>query len=282
MELTQIRHFLAIAEAGSFSAAVGVAFATQPALSASIAKLEADLGVPLFVRGARGIALTEAGERFLVRCRGILREVEAARASLRGAPAGGRARFGLSTSVPAPRVAGMLTRLGTALAPLTLGIREGTAAQIGEWLLAGRLDAAITRSVGPPAAGLAERLLFEDRQVLAVPTSGSWARYRHADPRMLDGEPLIVRIHCEDMARASRILDRLKVRPKIVLRTDRDDVALAMVAAGLGACLMPDSFSHPGVRMLQSPTVRLARKVVLVWRRDALGGRLDAAFAKAI
>src|SRR5438876_1279306 len=70
-------------------------------------------------------------------------------------------------------------------------------------------------------------------------------------PEILAGQPLIVRVHCEQLQSASRILDAWKVRPKVVAQTDSDARALAMVAAGLGFCLMPDSFEHPEVRMLR-------------------------------
>ena len=67
----QIRYFLAVAEAGNFSQAAGGLFIAQPALSRQIAALEATLGYALFVREARGVRLTPAGEVFRARAAGI-------------------------------------------------------------------------------------------------------------------------------------------------------------------------------------------------------------------
>ena len=65
MTLQQLTYFLAAAEHGSFSAAAESLFMAQPSLSEQIRRLEAELGVPLFVRIGRGLRLTEAGRLFM-------------------------------------------------------------------------------------------------------------------------------------------------------------------------------------------------------------------------
>jgi DNA-binding transcriptional LysR family regulator len=84
-------------------------------------------------------------------------------------------------------------------------------------------------------------------------------------PRVVDARPLIVRSHCEFLEAASRILDDWHVRPQVIARTDSDARALAMVAAGLGACLMPDSFQHDGVVFARPDGVNLPRRLGLEW-----------------
>jgi DNA-binding transcriptional LysR family regulator len=64
MELRHIRYFLTIAEEGSFTKAAEKLCIAQPPLSRQIRDLEEELGTPLFVRKARGLALTDAGQRF--------------------------------------------------------------------------------------------------------------------------------------------------------------------------------------------------------------------------
>ncbi len=65
MELRHIRYFLAVAEEGSFTKASELLSMAQPPLSRQIRDLEEELGSPLFIRKARGLTLTEEGERFL-------------------------------------------------------------------------------------------------------------------------------------------------------------------------------------------------------------------------
>ena len=83
MELHQLRYFVAVAEAGSFSNAARRCHVAQPSLSQQIKKLEIDLGQELFERHPSGVVLTEAGHALLPRARRVLSEVQEAAAALR-------------------------------------------------------------------------------------------------------------------------------------------------------------------------------------------------------
>ena len=74
-KLHHLRDFVAIARTGSARSAARSLGLTQPALTRSLQELELELGAGLFERHARGMALTAAGERFLVRARAALEEV---------------------------------------------------------------------------------------------------------------------------------------------------------------------------------------------------------------
>ena len=63
MTLSQLRYFLAAAQAGSLSRAAGQIRVAQPALSQQVAALESEFGQALFLRHPRGVTLTEAGRR---------------------------------------------------------------------------------------------------------------------------------------------------------------------------------------------------------------------------
>ena len=76
MKLRQLRYFVTIVDAGSFSRAAQVAHVAQPALSQQIADLEEQLGVTLLQRSARGVNATAAGQRLYVEASAILRRVE--------------------------------------------------------------------------------------------------------------------------------------------------------------------------------------------------------------
>jgi LysR family hydrogen peroxide-inducible transcriptional activator len=267
MEIAQIRHFVAAAEAGSFSAAARVAFVTQPALSASVAKLEAELGVRLFERRARGARLTEAGMRLLARTRGILRELEQARVEARAAAPTRRIRAALLETAPAPFAARVARTLSERVPSVRWQWGNAGAAEIRQGLAQGRLDLALTR-VDQALPGFRQVELFSDQQALAFAADRAATLPRRVQPSILQDQPLIVRTHCEDTTRASRILDRNGVHPVIVARVTSDDVALALVAAGIGACLMPDSLAAPGVVIRPGRDVELKRRIGLVWRRD--------------
>ncbi|HWT26122.1 MAG TPA: LysR family transcriptional regulator, partial [Solirubrobacteraceae bacterium] len=82
MELRQLRYFVAVARHGHFTRAADALWITQSALSQQIRRLEAEVGVALLHRTARGAELTPAGEELLERAERILAEVDGARAAL--------------------------------------------------------------------------------------------------------------------------------------------------------------------------------------------------------
>jgi DNA-binding transcriptional LysR family regulator len=83
MTLQQLSYFLAAAEQRSFSAAAETLHLSQPSLSEQIRRLEAELGVALFVRAGRGVELTEAGRLFRPHAERTLAESQAALESVR-------------------------------------------------------------------------------------------------------------------------------------------------------------------------------------------------------
>lgn len=82
MSLGQLESFVAIAEEGNVTRAARRLGISQPPLTRKMQALEDELGVKLFVRGARGVALSREGERLLSHARDILARVSRVRADL--------------------------------------------------------------------------------------------------------------------------------------------------------------------------------------------------------
>jgi DNA-binding transcriptional LysR family regulator len=169
MKLTHIRNVLAVAEYGSMRGAARTLGIAQPAITRSIREVEAELGVTLFERYARGMMLTAIGERFVRRAERIqfeLHRVKDEIEQLKGSR-GGSVTVGLST-VP------HLTLLPKALGPFRarfgeadLTVEEGLFTRMRSDLESGRLDF----YVGPlpetklPATLISE-MLFENERVI--------------------------------------------------------------------------------------------------------------------
>ncbi|HWK49383.1 MAG TPA: LysR family transcriptional regulator, partial [Steroidobacter sp.] len=81
MELRQLRYFIAVAEAGSFSRAAELLHVSQPPLSVQIKALEDEIGVRLLERTPRGVSLTVAGAAFFEEVRGALARLEHAKSA---------------------------------------------------------------------------------------------------------------------------------------------------------------------------------------------------------
>src|ERR1700742_153000 len=96
MELRHLRYFIAVAEEGSLTVAAEKRLHTaQPSLSRQMRDLELEIGVPLMLRGARGIELTAAGRVFLDHARIALLQVEAAGEAARHAAEPAKSSFAI-------------------------------------------------------------------------------------------------------------------------------------------------------------------------------------------
>ena len=76
MELRQLKYFLAVADARSFVSAAEKQFVSRQAISKSVAQLEEELNVELFMRDSSGAFLTPAGIMFYERARAVVMELD--------------------------------------------------------------------------------------------------------------------------------------------------------------------------------------------------------------
>lgn len=166
MELRQIEHFLAVADALSFTRAAERAHVVQSALSTSVGKLERELGVQLFDRSRQQITLTAAGERFRGHAFDVLRATRAATESVgefRGTLCG-TVEFGSLVSFGPLDVAGALGEFHRAHPHVRLRLRlsqSGASAYLAA-LTEGSLDLALVSMPNRFPAHLDLRLLFEE------------------------------------------------------------------------------------------------------------------------
>src|SRR5919206_4359130 len=170
MELRQLLYFERVAELGSFTRAAQSLHLVQPALSQQVAALEREVGLPLFHRQARGVRLTEAGERLLPYARRVLGEVGRAQQALGQMRElrTGRVVFGLTPSATLSLLPEILERFRALYPAVEVQVVEEMTDALVEQLLDGRLDLAIVSfPVEDPRAET--RPLFEEQLALVVP-----------------------------------------------------------------------------------------------------------------
>lgn len=155
MTLVQLRHFVVLAELGSFVQASKALFLTQPALTRSIQGLEDELGGRLFDRLGRRIALTPFGHEVLQRARRLVADAESLKQTGKGLHAGliGTLRIGLSSGPGALLSTPLMLHMAEHHPKLQLQISRGNTAVLVEALRDQRLDGAVLdlRSVRPSA-----------------------------------------------------------------------------------------------------------------------------------
>ena len=155
MTLVQLRHFVVLAEAGSFVQACKTLYVTQPALTRSIQALEDELGGRLFDRLGRRIALTSFGHEVLQRARRLVSDAEALKQTGKGLHAGltGTLRIGLSSGPGALLSTPLMLHMAEHHPRLRLQISRGNTGVLIDALREQLLDAAVVdvRSVRPAA-----------------------------------------------------------------------------------------------------------------------------------
>jgi len=156
MELYQLKTFVAIAQERSLTRAAERVFTSPPAVSAQIKALEDELGVKLFDRTSRGMALTEAGSRLLEEAERTLASagrMRSAAAQLRGA-AQGVVRFGTVSDPIALRLGNVLVALAERHPQITLQLQQGLSANLLLALQRGELDCAYVMTDLEAAEGI--------------------------------------------------------------------------------------------------------------------------------
>lgn len=278
MTLRQIRHFIAVAETGSISAAAQAVFISQSTLTAAIQQLEEEIGVSLFNRHAKGMSLTHQGHQFLRQAHLILATVDNAKRSLQQCTdqISGTLTIGVSSLVAGYYLANLLTRFQRAYPNVSLQVMEDERPYIEHLLLNGEIDVAVLI-----LSNLEDRHALQT-EVLTHSPQRLWLPARHPllerdEIALADvaAEPLI-ELRVDEMDRnAQRIWDEAGLRPCISLRSASTEAVRSLVAAGLGVAIQPDMTYRPwsleGDIIEARSVVDLTRTldVGLAWRRGS-------------
>jgi DNA-binding transcriptional LysR family regulator len=241
---------------GSFSAAADALSYTQSAVSQSIARLEAETGAQLVVRGRRGVTPTPAGLALVGHAERILAAVAAAEAELAELTGARLSRLRVA-SFPSGGAALMplaVARFRRAHPDVSLTLIEGEPEEIVPRLRAGELDLALLFDFSGgtgPSAGTRPVTLLEDPLDLVLPAGhrlAARATLRLADLRE---EPWVQTSAASPCARhvVRSCLDA-GFAPDVAFESDDYVTVLGLVAAGVGVALVPRLAlgpGHPGI-----------------------------------
>jgi len=145
MQFRQLRYFVKIVEAGSFSRAASIVHIAQPALSQQIADLEERLGVSLLQRSARGVRPTAAGEILYKKATAILHQLDQLPGLVRsssGEPEG-VVSLGIMASLAPKMVGGILEECHAIIPKVTIRVTDGDSLGLERKIASGTLDIAI-------------------------------------------------------------------------------------------------------------------------------------------
>lgn len=252
IDVRLLRYFIAVAETGHMTRAAERLGIGQPPLSQQIRVLETQLGVTLFERLPRGMALTDAGQAFLADAYEVVRKLDQAVDDVRRVAAGikGRLSVGFTSSAALHPFVPTVIRAFRSDAPsVSLMLDESSTGDLLDGLRDGHIDVAFIRQPQGNTGEIIVVPVLEESMVLAVPS---------AHPLALTGRAGKAAVPMSAIASEKLILYRRRAgqglydaiiaachgagfSPAIEQEAPRLLTTLSLVAAGLGVSVVPAS-----------------------------------------
>lgn len=291
MELRHLRYFVAVGEHLHFGRAARRLGIAQPPLSRRIRDLEAELGLRLFERTKRRVALTRAGSAFLADVGPLLGQVERAVQRARRVDRGeaGGLSIGRVAAADFTRFSSMLRAFHERHPEIALDIKDLTTSEQVTALQEHRLDVGFLRAPVKRAWLASEPLLSEDI-VLALPRDHRLTMHQRVPVRLIAPEVNVFLRRSRAPTLSDLVLgvyQRAGVTPTMSHEAEHPEALLGYVAAGLGVALVPASFQAvPRPDIVYRPVSPKAPRMemLLAWRRNDLSpaGQAFCAIAREI
>ena len=272
MTLTELRYIVAVAREKHFGRAAEACFGSQPTLSVAIKKLEEELDVKLFERGANEVSVTPLGEEIVRQAQSVLEQ---------------------AAHTIGPYLLPDLVKQAIDRVPqMPLMLQENFTVKLLEMLRTGELDCAILAEPFPDA-GLAVAPLYDEPFMVAVPISHPLAKRKSVSAEELKKETMLLlgtghcfRDHvlevCPEYARFSSDAEGIR---KSFEGSSLETIKY-MVASGMGVTVVPQlsvpKDTQPHVRYVPFADPVPTRRVVLAWRRTFTRYEAIAALRNAI
>lgn len=229
LDLTALRSFVTVAEAGGVTRAAGLLNLTQSAVSMQIKRLEDSLGLDLFSRVTRRLVLTAEGEQMLGYARRMLDLNDEALARLTSGAYEGEIRLGVPYDIVYPQIPGVLQRLAALFPRMRINLVSSFTIELKEGFARGDYDVILTTEERADAGGemLAERAL----RWIGAPGGTSWQRR----PIRLGFEE-----RCKFRSLAQSALDRAGIPWEMAFSGQSSHVMEATAAADLAITVRID------------------------------------------
>ncbi len=294
MTLTELRYIVAVARERHFGRAAEACFVSQPTLSVAIKKLEDELQVKLFERGANEVSVTPLGEEIVRQAQSVIEQAAAIKEiAKRGQdPLAGPLRLGVIYTIGPYLLPALVRQVIERVPQMPLMLQENFTVKLLEMLRTGELDAAILAEPFPDT-GMAVAPLYDEPFMVAVPAQHPLTRRKSVAAEELKQETMLLlgtghcfRDHvldvCPEYARFSSDAEGIR---KSFEGSSLETIKY-MVASGMGITVVPQlsvpAEPQPHVTYIPFAEPVPTRRVVLVWRRSFTRYEAIAALRNAI
>ena len=240
MEMQQLRYFVKLAELGSFTRAAEACFVSQPSLSQQIAKLEEEVGRPLFERLPRGAKLTDAGRLFEAHARNILQLTDDALTKVADSPDAGRLAVGAIPTIAPFILPELLAKFAEECPKAEIAVIEAVTPELLKLLNEGTVDVALL-ALPLAAPGLHVEKLFSEELLAVMPVNHPLAEKQRLRLEDLAAEPFVLLddAHCLAGAALS-FCRRHGHEPRSLARMQQLATVQELVRLGRGVSLVPE------------------------------------------
>ena len=294
MTLTELRYIVAVARERHFGRAAEACFVSQPTLSVSIKKLEEELDVRIFERGANEVSVTPLGEEIVRQAQAVIEQAAGIKeiAKRNKDPLTGPLRMGVIYTIGPYLLPDLVRQAIETMPQMPLMLQENFTAKLLDMLRTGELDCAIMAEPFPDT-GLAIAPLYDEPFMVAVPSAHALARRKSISAEELKEEKMLLlgtghcfRDHvlevCPEYARFSSDAEGMR---KTFEGSSLETIKY-MVASGMGVTVVPQ-LSVPeraaaARRYMPFAQPVPTRRVVLAWRRSFTRYEAIAALRNAI
>jgi LysR family hydrogen peroxide-inducible transcriptional activator len=294
MTLTELRYIVAVAREKHFGRAAEACFVSQPTLSVAIKKLEDELEVKLFERGANEVTVTPLGEEIVRQAQTVIEGAAGIKETAKRGkdPVSGPLRLGVIYTIGPYLLPDLVKQAIDRVPQMPLMLQENFTAKLLDMLRTGELDCAIMAEPFPDT-GLAVAPLYDEPFMVAVPKTHALAKRKHVSAEELKQETMLLlgtghcfRDHvlevCPEYARFSSDAEGIR---KSFEGSSLETIKY-MVASGMGVTVVPQlsvpKDTQPHVRYIPFSAPVPTRRVVLAWRRTFTRYEAIAALRNAI
>ena len=245
MDLRQIRYFLALATELNYTRAASQLNISQPPLTRHIQQLEHSIGVMLFDRSTRGVALTQAGKIFLEEARKIVALADHAVNKTKLAHQGqlGRLDIGIFGSSTISVIPTLLTELRKTHPNIIISLQNTTKTQQIEGVREKHLDIGFNR-IYPTVPDLAVETVMLENLYVALHKDHPFANNQTLEVKDLVDQPFILFPNNVRPSFADNVImlcSNAGFAPNVVHDVEDIFTAIALISAGLGIAIVPES-----------------------------------------
>ena len=241
MNLDELGWFVVLADTQHVTDAAAALGVSQPTLSRALARLEEQVGVPLFDRVNRRLRLNSYGEILRDHASRAITEMRSATAHIAALrdPDTGTVRLAFLHSQATWFVPDLLRRFRLLAPGVRFDLFQGPAHEVDERVREGRSDYAIT-SPRPEPPGFSWHVLYSERLCLAVPHDHRLAKRNRMRLADAAGEPFVTLAPGFGLrALADELCARAGISPQVTFEATEIPTMEALVGAGFGVAIVP-------------------------------------------